>query len=243
MSHSPTAQLGHGTGSGRRTMPATRSPAAEAARRARVEHAAERLVAQHEARLAGRRRAEGTRDDLRVGAADADGDGLHEHRAVARVRLRHLLEAHAARLSRLDGDRLHRSAAARMAPFPRRPGIIECGHGSKHRRVGRVGATAQGVVRDRAAHRDARKREAAGRLRAQPLRRGPDGQGAGRRAPQGRRSDQGGAGRLRRGGLPPERERAKHGARSAAHRGPAAGEQDDAGGLASPGGSSTRTST
>src|SRR4029453_19038620 len=28
MSHSPTAQLGHGTGSGRRTMPATRSPAA-----------------------------------------------------------------------------------------------------------------------------------------------------------------------------------------------------------------------
>ena len=26
MSHSPTAQFGHGTGSGRRTMPATRSP-------------------------------------------------------------------------------------------------------------------------------------------------------------------------------------------------------------------------
>ena len=31
MSHSPTAQLGHGTGSGRRTMPTTRSPASKPA--------------------------------------------------------------------------------------------------------------------------------------------------------------------------------------------------------------------
>ena len=41
MSHSPTAQFGHGTGSGRRTMPTTRSPGFRPAARARVDHPAE----------------------------------------------------------------------------------------------------------------------------------------------------------------------------------------------------------
>ena len=52
MSHSPTAQLGQGTGSGRRTMPDDQVALLESAARARVDDAAERFVAEHEARLA-----------------------------------------------------------------------------------------------------------------------------------------------------------------------------------------------
>ena len=63
------------------------------AARARVDHPAEGFVAEHEARLAGRRPAVLALDDLDVGAADADGDGFHENRTVARVGLRNVLQA------------------------------------------------------------------------------------------------------------------------------------------------------
>ena len=48
-------------------------------------------MAEHEAGLARRRPAIRALDDLDIGAADADGDSLHEDRTVARVGLRHML--------------------------------------------------------------------------------------------------------------------------------------------------------
>ena len=87
MSHSPTAQLGQGTGSGRRTMPTTRSPFLSAPVGPGIDDAAEGFVPEHETRLARRRPAVLALDDLDVGPAHADGDGFHEHRALARVRL------------------------------------------------------------------------------------------------------------------------------------------------------------
>ena len=107
MSHSPTAQLGREPGPGRRTMPTTRSPVLSAGLRTRVEHAAEGLVAEHEALLPGWGPAVFSLDDLDVGPADADGDRFDEHRAVAHIRLRDVFEPRGARLLRFDGDRFH----------------------------------------------------------------------------------------------------------------------------------------
>ena len=107
MSHSPTAQLGHGMGSGRRTMPTTRSPSLQPAARARIQHTAEGFVAQYEARLAGRRPAVLPLHDLDVGPADADGDGFDKYRALACVGLGDILQPCGPRLLRLYGNRLH----------------------------------------------------------------------------------------------------------------------------------------
>jgi hypothetical protein len=86
-------------------MPTTRSP--EAASRTRIDHPAERLVAQHQPVLARRRPAVLALGDLRVGAAHANCHGLDQHRPVTLVRLGSVLVVGAARLLRLDGDRLH----------------------------------------------------------------------------------------------------------------------------------------
>ena len=78
MSHSPCAQAAHGTGSGRRTMPTTMVAGGEAAAVRRLEHAAERFVAEHQPLAARRRPAIGPGDDLAIGAADAQREGLDE---------------------------------------------------------------------------------------------------------------------------------------------------------------------
>ena len=78
------------------------------AARARVDHPAERLVPEHEARLALGGPAVLALHDLDVGPADADRDGFHEDRPVARVGLGDVFEARAPRLARFDGDGLHR---------------------------------------------------------------------------------------------------------------------------------------
>jgi len=59
----------------------------EGARRV-LEHAAERLVAEHQVSPVGRRLAVLAADDLAVGSTDPDRDGLHEDLAVGRVGLR-----------------------------------------------------------------------------------------------------------------------------------------------------------
>ena len=83
MSHSPAAQAGQGTGSGCRTMPTTMVAGREAAVRRRFAHAAERLVAEDQPLVAGRRFAVVARDDLAVGAADAERERLDQDRAFA----------------------------------------------------------------------------------------------------------------------------------------------------------------
>ena len=87
----------------------------QGARRARVEDAAERLVAQHQARRARGRPAVLALDDLDVGPADPDGDRLDEDRALVDLGLRDLFAAGGSRLHRLDGDGFHS-----LAPFLRR---------------------------------------------------------------------------------------------------------------------------
>ena len=65
----------------------------ERAVRARVHHAAQGLVPEHQARLAARRPPVLALHDLDVGPADADRDGFHEDRPVACVGLGDVLEA------------------------------------------------------------------------------------------------------------------------------------------------------
>src|ERR1700733_7382538 len=101
MSHSPTAQFGQGTGSGRRTMPTTKSPflrlAAPSDSRTRPSDSwpsTRRVLAggAHPFPL----------HDLDVGAANSNRDGLHEYRALANIWLLDLFPFGAARLLRLD---------------------------------------------------------------------------------------------------------------------------------------------
>src|SRR5262249_20165861 len=80
----------------------------EAAGGAGVEHAAERLVPEHEPGLAERGPSVLALHDLAVGPADPDRDRLDEDRAVADVGLGHVLEPRRPRLLRLERDRLHR---------------------------------------------------------------------------------------------------------------------------------------
>src|SRR3954465_9498261 len=90
MSHSPTAQAGHGTGSGRRTMPTIRSPFARPLPPPRPpppparppSAPPERLGAEPQALLSGWGVAVFARDDFTIGATDAERDGAHQHRPV-----------------------------------------------------------------------------------------------------------------------------------------------------------------
>src|SRR3954471_19926 len=101
MSHSPSAQLTHGTGSGCRTMPTTRSPVAKPlsaggpktpprgpgagtppARPGGGPDAwAGGLVAEHQPVASRRRLAIDAFDQLAVGAANTDRERAHPHRA------------------------------------------------------------------------------------------------------------------------------------------------------------------
>jgi hypothetical protein len=64
-------------------------------------------VAEHEARATGGRGTVRAFDEIAIGAAHARRNGLNQHRAVRRIRLRHIVEANRCRQARMDGDRFH----------------------------------------------------------------------------------------------------------------------------------------
>jgi len=107
--HVPLADRAGGTGDRVRAADDADDEVAllERARRARVEDPAQRLVAEDEAVVPGRRPAVLPLGDLDVRPADADGDGFDEDRALADLRLGDLFEAGGAGLHRFDGDGLH----------------------------------------------------------------------------------------------------------------------------------------
>ena len=80
---------------------------AQSSARTGMDDAAERLVAEDEARLARRRPAVLAFHDLDVRTAYADGDRLDEHRPVARVGLRDVLEPCSFWRVRLNSDGFH----------------------------------------------------------------------------------------------------------------------------------------
>ena len=91
MSHSPTAQFGHGTGSGRRTMPTTWSPTANPVGPGRPPAPATRGRGSAAPRRAVPSRRSPLRD-LRIGPADADGQRLDDHRSQLGARLGDIVE-------------------------------------------------------------------------------------------------------------------------------------------------------
>ena len=74
----------------------------------RLEHAAQRLVAEHETVAPGRRPPVSARDDLGVGAAHPHGQRLDEHGAVGGGRFVDVVEPGRARREGLHRERLHR---------------------------------------------------------------------------------------------------------------------------------------
>ncbi len=75
----------------------------------RVDHAAERLVAQDEAVASRRRPPVGARHDLHVGPAHPHGQSLHEDRTVGVGGFVDVFEAGRTRRQRLHRERLHRA--------------------------------------------------------------------------------------------------------------------------------------
>src|SRR5712691_9153306 len=74
----------------------------------RLQDAAERLMAEHEARVAGRRLPVKSGDDLAIGAAHAKRESFGQNRAIAQRRFRHLVQSCGIGNSRLDRERAHR---------------------------------------------------------------------------------------------------------------------------------------
>ena len=113
-------------------MPTTRSPAATPASVRRLEHPAERLVAEHEPVAALGRPAVLAARDLAVGAADAERERLrrapHRPRSRARERPRRALS---------PGGPVRRSApaSARASPAPARRPALRPGRGQQQRAV------------------------------------------------------------------------------------------------------------
>ena len=87
----------------------------EAAAVGRLEHAAERLVAEDEPLGAGRRPAVVAVDDLAVGAADAERDPVHEQVAGPRLGLGHVDDGRRAGLERDHGERAHAHEPTQLA--------------------------------------------------------------------------------------------------------------------------------
>src|ERR1700730_17960888 len=106
MSHSPTAQFGLGTGSGRRTMPTSKSPflgrPAGSGTRTRPRDSWPSMR-----RVLPGRPSVFPLDNLDVGTANPDRDGFYEYRAFANIRLLDLFPLSSARLFLFDGDRPH----------------------------------------------------------------------------------------------------------------------------------------
>ena len=92
MSHSPDAQAGQGTGSGRRTMPTTRSPGAKPLDGGASITSPNDSWPSTRRSFAGRRVAVVARDDLAVGAAHAERQRAHQDRAVVERRLGDVVE-------------------------------------------------------------------------------------------------------------------------------------------------------
>ena len=93
--------------------------------RAWVHHAAERFMAQHQARLAGRRPAVLPFHDFHVGPTDPDSDGSHQDRTIAHVRLGDVFQLCRSRFLRLNRDGLHASPLSRFRCITRerRPSV------------------------------------------------------------------------------------------------------------------------
>ncbi len=85
------AQAGHGTGSGRRTIP-TMSARRQATLRRRRFDLAERFVAQHQPLLPRRRAAVAACDDFPIGSTHAERHSAHQHRTVGERRFRNVIE-------------------------------------------------------------------------------------------------------------------------------------------------------
>ena len=83
----------------------------EAAASGRLDHFAERFVAEDQAVLARRRFAVFARDNLNVGAADPDGQPPDQHRALRRFRRRNIEQFRGVRSSRMYGQCFHRTSA------------------------------------------------------------------------------------------------------------------------------------
>jgi hypothetical protein len=83
----------------------------------RLEHAAERLVAEDEALLSGRRCAVLAAQDLPIRAAHADGQRLDQHRAVARIWLGDLV----------DTRRIGNTGDQRQSPHTSAPSALDRG--------------------------------------------------------------------------------------------------------------------
>ena len=118
MSHSPTAQFGHGTGSGRRTMPTTRSPSRNPLPGPGSSMRPSDSWPSTETGLLRRRPPVQTVHDLDVSAANPDRDRLDEYGSVARIRLGDVLEAGGLWLLRFDSNRFHVDLERRAKCMP-----------------------------------------------------------------------------------------------------------------------------
>jgi hypothetical protein len=75
--------------------------------RTRVDHATERLMAQHEPRFSRRSPTILTLHHLDIGPADTDRNGFHQHGSVALIGLRDILQPRGPRLLRFYRDGFH----------------------------------------------------------------------------------------------------------------------------------------
>src|SRR3954453_8290604 len=135
MSNSPCAHAPHGTGSGRRTTPTTRSPAAKSlpagASRTRPSDSCPSTTPSPPGRPPPRPPpprappAVLAADDLDVGAAHPERNTVDEQLAIAGLRVRHLGDLGGALLQRYDRECAHSaqpnraSSRRRSAPAPR----------------------------------------------------------------------------------------------------------------------------
>src|SRR5262249_32763430 len=90
----------------------------------RLDHLAQRFVAEHEPLLAGRRFAVGAGEDLAVGPAHAERPGPHQDRALLRRRIGHVVEP--CRIGGAGGDGAGAPPCPLVAPSaPRLPPAAE----------------------------------------------------------------------------------------------------------------------
>src|SRR5215831_17547329 len=107
MSHSPAAHARHGTGSGRRTIPTTRSPTASPHPAGAASTAPSEFMAENEALLTGRGRAITPIEDFAVGPAYAERPRAHQHGPIRFRRVGDILKLRRAGAAGQNGDCAH----------------------------------------------------------------------------------------------------------------------------------------
>ena len=108
MSHCPDAQAGHGTGSGRRTIPTTRSPSARPEPAGAARTRPRFSCPSTSSSCPGGADPYAPGDDLDVGAAQADGEPVDQDAALLLLRLGHVGQRQAVGRARSDGQGSHR---------------------------------------------------------------------------------------------------------------------------------------